>query len=54
MLPFCLLVVHVVLVGEADRKVQGSEPSPRLRGVHSAGKAQTWPSVAWHWTDSMW
>ena len=41
MLPFLLLVVHVVLVGEANRKVQGNESSPRLRGAHSAGGAQT-------------
>lgn len=54
MLPFLLLVVHMVLVGEADRKVQGNEPSPRLRGAHRAGGAQTWPSGAQPWADSMW
>lgn len=54
MLPFRLSVVHVVLVGEAYRKVQGNEPSPRLRGARSAGRAQTWPWGAWHWADSIW
>lgn len=45
------LGAHVALVVEADGKVQCSEPSPGLWWAHSAGGAQTWPSVTWRCPD---